>query len=70
MAKGFFNRDMALFLDAGKVVGRRRDLDFDGLKTSYGIGVRFHTPLSTPLRIELARTGDGLALVFGFGPSF
>jgi hypothetical protein len=62
--------DMALFLDAGKVVARRRDLDFDGLKTSYGIGVRFHTPVSTPLRIELARTGDGLALVFGFGPSF
>ena len=32
--------DMAIFYDAGKVTGRREDLDFDDLKDSYGIGMR------------------------------
>jgi outer membrane protein assembly factor BamA len=62
--------DMALFLDAGKVAPSRADLDFDRLKTSYGIGARFHTPNATPFRLELAKTNDGLAFIFGFGPSF
>jgi hypothetical protein len=62
--------DMALFLDAGKVTARRTDLDFTQLKTSYGVGVRFHMPSATLLRVEVARTGEGTALVFGFGPVF
>ena len=61
---------MALFLDAGKVAPRRTDLDFTQLKTSYGIGIRFHMPSATLLRVEVARTGEGTALVFGFGPVF
>src|SRR5207248_721160 len=36
--------DMAIFLDAGKVAARRADLDLSDLKTSYGLGVRFHSP--------------------------
>ena len=31
------------------------DLDFDGLKHDYGFGLRFHGPISTPLRLELAK---------------
>ena len=63
--------DMALFLDAGKVAPRHADLDFRDLKTSYGIGVRFHTPNATALRIEIARKRDeGVGLVFAFGPVF
>ena len=63
--------DMALFFDAGKVVALRRDLDLTDLNTSYGIGVRFHAPAATFLRIELARTrDDGMGLIFSFGPSF
>jgi hypothetical protein len=61
--------DMALFVDAGKTTASR-EWDMRRLKTSYGIGVRFHAMSFTALRIELARTGDGPALVFGFGPSF
>lgn len=62
--------DMVLFYEAGKVAARRGDLDFDGMKKSYGIGVRFHSPTATALRIELARTSESTSLVFGFGQTF
>jgi hypothetical protein len=56
--------DMALFYDTGKVASRTSDLDFDGLKSDYGIGFRLHGPMTTPIRIELARSNEGLAIVF------
>jgi len=62
--------DMALFLDAGKVVAEPSDVNLDGLRTTYGIGVRFHTPLSTVMRVEFAHTDEGNGVVFAFGPSF
>ena len=62
--------DMALFYDAGKVTSERRELDFDGLTSNVGIGVRFHGPLATPLRIELAHGREGMHLVFSGGPAF
>jgi hypothetical protein len=62
--------DMALFYDAGKVASRTADLDFDGLKNSYGLGFRFHGPAVTPLRLELARSNEGLAIVFASKAAF
>ena len=62
--------DMALFLDAGKVTGRRRDLNFDGLRTNWGIGARFHGMAVTPLRLELAKGREGWALIFSASPPF
>jgi AAA family ATP:ADP antiporter len=62
--------DMALFLDAGKVAARAADLDFSGLKKTYGIGISFHTLTSTLTRIEVARTPEGNSLGFSFSPSF
>jgi outer membrane translocation and assembly module TamA len=62
--------DLALFFDAGKVTDRRRDLDFEGLKTDWGIGVRFHGPTSTVLRIEGARGSDGWRLVVSTNAAF
>ena len=62
--------DIALFVDAGKVAARARDLDLRGLKTPYGIGVTLHTPSRTFARIELARTREGLGLMFSFSPTF
>ena len=57
--------DMALFVDAGKVTARASDLnDFHDMKKDYGLGFRLHGPLATPLRIELAKSNEGLALVF------
>jgi hypothetical protein len=62
--------DVALFYDAGKVTSQRRDLDLDNLKSNVGVGVRFHSPMATPLRIELARGSEGLRLVFAGSAAF
>jgi outer membrane protein assembly factor BamA len=62
--------DMAIFYDAGKVASRFEDLDFNDLKSNWGIGVRFHGPTATPLRIEMARGSDGWHLVFSSGAAF
>jgi outer membrane translocation and assembly module TamA len=62
--------DLALFFDAGKVTERRSDLDFDGLKTDWGIGARFHGPTSTVLRIEAARGSDAWRLVVSTNAAF
>jgi outer membrane translocation and assembly module TamA len=62
--------DLALFYDAGKVAARREDLNFDGLKQDAGIGVRFHGPLTTPLRIDVARGSEGINVVFSGAAAF
>jgi hypothetical protein len=51
--------DMALFVDAGKVAPQRSHLTLDGMKTDYGVGIRFHSPTTTALRLELARGQEG-----------
>jgi hypothetical protein len=62
--------DMALFVDAGKVARERRDLDFDELKTAYGIGIRFHGPTFTPLRLDVARGNEGVRVHITGGIAF
>ena len=68
LVNSFF--DTALFYDAGKVTNRRSDLDFDGLKSDYGIGIRLHGLVSTPLRIDFAHSNEGLHLVFSASAVF
>ena len=62
--------DTAVFYDAGKVTARRSDLNFEGLKSDFGFGARFHGPFATPLRVELAHGSEGLAFVFVAHPAF
>ena len=62
--------DMALFYDTGKVGPRWDDLSLNGMKSNVGIGVRFHSPLATPLRIELAKGSEGFNLVFSGSAAF
>jgi outer membrane protein assembly factor BamA len=62
--------DMALFYDMGKVTSRREDLSLDGLKSNVGIGIRFHGPFATPLRVELAKGREGTQLVFAGSAAF
>jgi hypothetical protein len=62
--------DTAFFYDAGKVTARTSDLDFNDLKSDYGVGFRFHSPLATPLRIEFAKSKEGLQLIFASSASF
>jgi hypothetical protein len=62
--------DMALFVDAGQVAPRFGDLDVRDFRKSYGIGMSFHTPLSTVMRVEIARTREGMGYGVSFSPSF
>jgi hypothetical protein len=62
--------DTSLFYDAGKVTSRTADLDLTGLKSDFGIGFRLHGPLATPLRIDFAKSNEGLHLVFSANAVF
>jgi hypothetical protein len=62
--------DMAVFYDAGKVTARREDLNFKHLEQNIGVGVRFHGPLTTPLRIDVARGSEGVNVVFSGAAPF
>jgi outer membrane protein assembly factor BamA len=62
--------DMALIYDAGRVAARRSDLTSAPLKSDYGVGFRFHGPLSTPLRIEFVNSSEGLNIVFSAKAAF
>lgn len=62
--------DTAFFYDAGKVEAHTSDLDLHGLTHDYGFGVRFHSPFSTLFRVDLARSPEGLRLVFASSAPF
>jgi len=62
--------DIALFYDAGKVAPRWGDLDFKGLKHAYGVGIRFHSPVATFLRFDLAHSDEGWGLVISSSAPF
>jgi outer membrane translocation and assembly module TamA len=40
------------------------------LKHDWGIGVRFHGPTMTPLRIDVARGSEGFNIVFSGAAPF
>jgi hypothetical protein len=62
--------DMAIFYDGGEVTSRWSDIDFTGWQHNWGIGARFHGPIATPLRIELARGHEAWQLVFSGSAAF
>jgi hypothetical protein len=62
--------DMAIFYDMGKVTGRWDDLSLNGLKSNVGLGIRFHSPVATPLRVELAHGREGFHLVVAGSAAF
>ena len=62
--------DMAVFYDAGKVAPHFDDLSLKGLAHDWGVGVRFHGPSFTPLRLEIARGSEGVNLVFSGNAAF
>lgn len=62
--------DMALFYEVGKVTPTRDELNFDNLRSSYGIATRFHTPINTLLRFELAFSKEHTRLIISAGTPF
>ena len=62
--------DTALFYDTGKVTAHSRDLSLKGLQDDYGIGLRLHSAIATPLRIDFAKSREGLSIVFSSSAVF
>ena len=62
--------DFSFFIDTGKVFVDTDELNFDGLKTGYGFGLRFHAPGGFSLRMDLANSFEGFKFHIGGGPSF
>ena len=62
--------DTAVFYDTGKVGQSVSDLDFTQMKHDFGFGVRFHSPLATPLRVDIAKSREGLHFVFSSSAVF
>ena len=62
--------DMALFLDAGQVAPSQHDFDFSTFETAWGLGARFHGPNFNALRIDVARSREGVRFVFAGSQAF
>jgi hypothetical protein len=62
--------DMALFIDAGTVAPHFKDLKLGELKYDYGIGIRFHGPAMTPLRLDVAHGNEGWHIVISSSAAF
>ena len=60
--------DAAVFVDAGNVAARARDLDL--AKTSVGAGLRVHTGTSTMGRLDIAHGREGWRLFFSLNDPF
>jgi outer membrane protein assembly factor BamA len=64
----FTHVDAALFVDAGSVAPRVRDLDLS--TTSYGIGFRIHAHQSTTARLDVARGAEGWRILLRLDEPF
>jgi hypothetical protein len=62
--------DMAFFYDTGMVAPRLDAITLSRFVSDVGVGIRFHAPAKTPLRIEFAKGSEGLRLVFAASAAF
>jgi hypothetical protein len=60
----------AIFVDAGQVAPRARDLALPELKTSYGTGLRFGAAGAASFRLDVAFGGGAPRLLIGMGHAF
>jgi len=58
--------DGALFVDAGTVAARRRDLSLNDMDVTYGIGFRFHSNSAVLGRLDLAFSREGFVPLLRF----
>lgn len=62
--------DMALFVDHGASASALSNLSSDAFVTSWGAGMRVHTPASTFFRFDMARSREGWRAVFSTSQPF
>jgi hypothetical protein len=61
----------ALFYDTGKVTREREDLDFDGLESDYGFGLRIGSAAGVVMRLDIAfGSGEGTRYLLRFNNVF
>lgn len=61
---------MAIFADAGKVSARWQQLNFSGLKTDYGVGLRSNLRNSSGIRLDFAFSREGAQTWLAFDNAF
>jgi hypothetical protein len=66
----FAHMDWALFGDVGQVAPTLRAFRTSDMRTSYGVGLRFHASGRTFGRLDLARSDEGWRLVGKLSDSF
>jgi outer membrane protein assembly factor BamA len=66
----FAGLDMAIFVDAGKVVSRKAEIDFTDLEYAYGIGFRFRLQDAVFMRIDFAGSREGFRFMWTFSDIF
>lgn len=62
--------DMAIFVDAGKVVARKADIDFSHLEASWGIGFRTRIRNTVIMRTDIGVSREGVQLIWTFSDVF
>ena len=62
--------DMAVFYGKGKVASKADDLDLHHLHGNVGFGARFHGPVFTALRLEVAHSNEGWHFIAAQSISF
>ena len=63
--------EFAVFYDTGKTFAERSGFHLDGMKHTFGWGLRAKSMRRVSFRVDVGRNGDGNVLLFlAFGPSF
>ena len=62
--------DMAFFYDTGMVAPRLDAIALGSFVSDVGVGIRFHAPARTPLRVDFAKGSEGWHLVFAASAAF
>src|SRR5262245_3348707 len=60
----FTGLEMAVFMDAGKTVSEKGEIDFSGLNYSGGVGFRARVNDAIVLRFDIARSREGLRWIW------
>ncbi len=68
--EAFTGLDMALFLDAGKVVPKRSQINYHDLETAAGFGFRFNARNAVFLRLDFGFSQEGFQMWFKFANPF
>jgi outer membrane protein assembly factor BamA len=63
---GFTGLDTALFIDAGKVIAQKADVDLTNLQVSVGLGFRVRVADAVVMRIEAAAGREGFRTMWTF----